>query len=399
MRIKSEDGGYLSSDEDEAEAGPKQNIDQMQVVDLTGLDDDAAEDNYMMAPVRLARVPHKDRTVGLSAEDAGLLDSEDSAEKNISEKKKGKQRARDVEVTGESNKPRRPTAYSSSSSDAGGDVPIKEEPLDEDEAVQVDQNMLHEMPSSPETRRKAKEKITAPADGVDEDDFIPLLEEPKFQTQAEKDEWDRRRMDLSIIRAELGQIVPEPAAQAADADGDAAMADETPAMRSAKLQQEQRENHVYMFQFPPVLPDLEPISVKDDPDTIHVHNPRADVMDVDERQEPPVTPAAQETKPNPTTEGVAPTIPQPHLPSGAVGKLRIHKSGKATLDWGGTSFVLGQGTDNAFLETILLARMPETKPKDEAAAASEDQEPALGMDMGQIRGKFVITPDWEEILK
>jgi DNA-directed RNA polymerase III subunit RPC4 len=48
------------------------------------------------------------------------------------------------------------------------------------------------------------------------------------------------------------------------------------------------------------------------------------------------------------------------------------------------------------LQNILIATVPETKP--DADAPAEDQEEAIGMSMGQVRGKFVVTPNWDEIL-
>jgi DNA-directed RNA polymerase III subunit RPC4 len=102
---------------------------------------------------------------------------------------------------------------------------------------------------------------------------------------------------------------------------------------------------------------------------------------------------------------------KPTLPTGHVGKLRIHKSGKATLDWGGTPLLLGMGADATFLQNVLIASVPEKKPviaagddgskeKGKRKEGEEEQmDPAVGMGMGQVRGKFVVTPDWDEILR
>lgn len=391
--IKPEDVGYISSDEDEADAdGPKQNIDQLQVIDLTG------EDDEKFAPVRLWREEHKDRTVGLSIEEE-LANQEDGSTENVaSEKKKGKQRAKDLEVTGATERPKRPTAYSSSDTDT--EPHIKEEPMDDDStrpstpepAPAPADGMVTSPLSSPESRRKAKEKIKATADGAvpdEEDDFI-LPEPPKFQTQAEKDEWERRYDDLRDIRNELGRLMPKPTT---DADGDVAMTENTPNLERIKEQQKVREEHVYLFQFPPVLPDLSAVVVKPDPETIRVAHPHdAQPMDVDEQ--PPAQEAPKDVKKDDPQAGS-----QPKLPAGAVGKLRVHKSGKTTLDWGGTSLVLGMGAEATFLQNIMIAKMPEKKPMDDDQAASQDQESAVGMGMGQIRSKFVVMPDWDEILK
>jgi DNA-directed RNA polymerase III subunit RPC4 len=64
------------------------------------------------------------------------------------------------------------------------------------------------------------------------------------------------------------------------------------------------------------------------------------------------------------------------------------------------------GADATFLQNVLIATVPEVKPpvddKDKKEKDKKNEEPAevaVGMGMGQVRGKFVVTPDWDEILK
>lgn len=398
MHIKAEDGGYISSDDEETKnQGPKANIDQMTVIDLEG-----GETNYdAMAPVRLSRVPHRDRMVGLSAEDEGLFDSSDQAD-GADDKKKGKQRAKDVVVTGSTQRSKRPTAYSSSDTD--GEIQIKEEPTDNDqtrpatpEPVLATDPVLQQSPvSSPESRSKAKEKVKATVDAAhqDDEDFV-FASPPRFQTQAEKDEWERLQHDMRELRKELGALVPPSALVPPDADGDTAMPETTPAIERMKQTQTERELHVYVFQFPPVLPSLKPVLVKPDPETMTDAQAGEEAMDVDKE---PI-----EIK----DKGIA--YKQPTLPSGSVGKLRIHKSGKATLDWGGTPFVVAKGADATFLQNVMIGELPDVKPPAPAKDAKDKDAPpvpvdtsnmsARGLGMGQIRGKFVVTPDWDEILR
>ncbi|SMR46555.1 unnamed protein product [Zymoseptoria tritici ST99CH_1E4] len=409
--LKTEDGGYISSDDEEVDTTlPKQDIDHMQVIDLTG-DDAAPRRKNALAPVRLTRVPHQERTVGLSIEDSNAASNIVPPEMPTTEKKKGKQRARDVEITGSTAMPKRPTAYSSSD-DENEQPYIKPEPTGDDgqarpttppaQDITTIPEALQDAPSSPETKRKAKERIKAIADSMGADDSddsdVPLPEPPRFQTQAELDEWKRHYKDLRGIRNELGRQVPKTLPPPTDANGDTAMegaAPEDPTLVKARKQEDTRSQHVYLFQFPPVLPSLIPVSVKPDPETAVAGATDQDPMDVDA--------SAQQRSTN-TGLNV-----QPKLPSGHVGKLRIHKSGKATLDWGGTSLLLGMGADATFLQNVLIATVPETKPevvkeekdKDKAKAkeGEEPLEPAVGMGMGQVRGKFVMTPNWDEILR
>jgi DNA-directed RNA polymerase III subunit RPC4 len=241
-----------------------------------------------------------------------------------------------------------------------------------------------DVPSSPESKRKAKEKIQADEAAADDDSDLELPPAPRFQTQAELDEWKRYYTDLRQIRRELGRQLPKPVPTSGE-EGDVAMAEDSPALEKARQQEEIRRTHVYLFQFPPVLPDLKPITVKPDPEA-----GEASAMDVDPQPDASELDAA--TKQSDESHST-----QPQLVPGQVGKLRVHKSGKATLDWGGTSMVLGMGAHATFLQNVIIANLPETKPK-EGEKPPEEQDSAVAMGMGQIRGKFVLTPNWDEIL-
>ena len=79
------------------------------------------------------------------------------------------------------------------------------------------------------------------------------------------------------------------------------------------------------------------------------------------------------------------------LASGKVGKLRVHKSGRTTLDWGGTSLELHAGMEASFLQDIVIAK---TYPPEERVGRDAGQ----AMSFGRVFGKFVVTPDFEEIV-
>jgi DNA-directed RNA polymerase III subunit RPC4 len=379
--IKSEYGGEISSDEDEGDqANTRINIDNL--IDLTGDDDEVPEQQSQFIPVRLKREAHKDRNVGVNADGAIKKEGDSSTaagqsgEGAPSEKRRGKQRAKDVEITGEG-KSFQPT-YSSSDEQ---EPVIKAEPTDDDGTIimapaavpaQTDAMVPQELPSSPESKRKAKEKLkTRTLSGS-------APERPAYQTQEEIDEWERHQADLRILHSELGSLVLP---SSTDQDGDAAMEG------SSEQPRDKKADKVYLFQFPPVLPDLVPIQVKADPDAPPPED-GADVMEVDQQPN---------TASNPVTVPDEPNKPrQPKLPSGYVGKLRVHKSGKATLDWGGTSLVVGMGTEATFLQDIMVATLPDQK--EEAKGEASEQGTGVAMSMGQVKGKFVVTPDWERLL-
>ena len=359
--IKVEDGGYISSDDEEEEEGKgmhKRNVDELAMVDLTLQES--------IAPVRVQRVEHKERTLGLNAD--GMATKDGSAAKaqardgsvTISDdKKKGKQRAKDVEVVGEQHKYK--GTYSESSSEQGDEPQIKEEPTDDirpttpepgNDPETVPEVLLQSPVSSPETRRKNKDRIRVSG------------ERPDFQTNEEQTEWELHQKDLRILYHELGRLATK------DQDGDAAMqgADAQPA------QDDPRADKVYLFQFPPVLPDLTHKVIKPDPEAAE-----------DAQAAPPANAANQLQSTDPEPSGNTHTFNP-----GRVGKMRIHKSGRATLDWGGTPMEIGMGSEASFLQDVLIANFNKNE--------EGKVESGTAMGMGQVKGKFIVTPDWNEIL-
>ncbi|GAB1743732.1 hypothetical protein NU219Hw_g654t1 [Hortaea werneckii] len=393
--VKVEEGEYISSDEDEAEQGMgRLNIDELGVIDLTAEEEEDPSRGF--APVRLKREEHKERTVGVNVDEAEKDDEkEKQGKEKASEKRKGKQKQRpkDVEITGESEKYH--GAYSSSE-----DEPvIKAEPTEDDERpdappAQVAENESHpqEPPSSPETKRKAKEKIKTGSRSA------KAPTRPAYQTQEEIDEWNRQQDDLRILHSELGTLALPPPPAPTDRDGDAAMTDnQQPAV------EDKRADKVYLFQFPPVVPDLTPIQVKPDPEAAPSGAAEGDTMDVDTTTSSNAQGPSQIKKdPAPQIVSDTSTPRPPHLASGAVGKLRIHRSGKATLDWGGTALSVAMGTEASFLQDVVIASLPEHKGEvngEGNGGGGVNEETGVAMAMGQVKGKFVVTPDWGEILK
>ena len=371
--VKTEDGGYISSDDEEERRVERRNVDDLKVVDLTGDDESDIQLSQIFAPVRLKREAHKERTLGMKgegAEGSAIQADEDHKEPQVSERRKGKQRAKDVEITGEQ---RGFTgAWQDSASDAEPEPRIKTEPTEDDRPATPQQmpaptaQMVPQSPpTSPESKRKAKERIKARVSSH-------TLEPPDYQLQEEKAEWDLHQRDLKMLRDELGTPAPTYGAEIA-VDGAGEVKDP-------------RQGKVYLFQFPPVLPDLEPVTVKPDPDAPQAQaGANGDAMDVDRPTNSALNPVNVE-------DGEAGAkASQPKLPSGAVGKLRIHASGRATLDWGGTSLEMGMGTEASFLQDVLIADLKKSE--------KGDYQGGTAMSMGQVKGKFVVTPNWEEILK
>lgn len=372
--IKAEDGGYISSDDEEEEDTKgmhKRNVDELATVDLTGEDGPSAG-GAGFAPVRIQRVEHKDRTVQLNADGVSTKDgsaAKAQARDGSPEAKRGKQKSKDVEVTGEQHKYR--GTYSESSSEQGDEPTIKEEPKDDTrpttpeppahDAANVPEVPLQSPVSSPESRRKTKDRIKHSSD------------RPDFQTNEEQTEWELHQKDLRILRNELGRLTTKDQ----DADGDASMEGAEAQQQQQQPQDDPRADKVYLFQFPPVLPDLIQKHIKPDPEAASNED--------DPNAAPPANASNQLQASDPGPSGNTHTFNP-----GRVGKLRIHKSGRATLDWGGTPLEMGMGTEASFLQDVLIANFNKN---DEGKVDS-----GSAMAMGQVKGKFVLTPDWDEIL-
>ncbi|EMC97838.1 hypothetical protein BAUCODRAFT_31844 [Baudoinia panamericana UAMH 10762] len=389
----------MSSDDEDGEKGVSRiNIDDLGVIDLTGPDE--GEEQDLMQPVRLKREAHRDRAIGLNADGATTI--QDGTTNNelggsgeaavaFTDKRKGKQRAKDVEIVGSSE-----MFHGTYSDSDEGNPPIKTEPTDDDPVPVLVPPPQQDVPSSPESKRRGgkdrsitKRTLSGSA-----------AERPVYQTQEEMDEWERHQRDLEILYEELGTIaLPSAAVPNPDRDGagDATMdgTDDRPRLEGEK-ERDKKADKVYLFQFPPILPDLRPVIVKPDPDApTEGGAEEGDAMLVDDEAAKPAIAAKA---------GDAPTVHAPRLPPGAVGKLRIHRSGKATLDWGGLTLSVGMGMAATFLQDVVVASVPESKrgvDGDGGGGGGGDEGAGTGwaMAMGQVKGNFVVTPDWEEILK
>ncbi|CAD0090064.1 unnamed protein product [Aureobasidium vineae] len=386
-----------------------------------------------MAPIRVNRVEHREREKPVAADASkskaaiteqashttAITSPTTTKERTASpELVRSKQpRAKDVQVVRSERKWK--GAWEDSSDDEH--TAIKPEPLDDDTNTSITAAALPDSThpaikesASPESRRKSKGK------GIARKHALPT-EAPALQTVEERREWERHHLDLEILRQELGEITlpsstPGPAKDTQGdtkmSDGDATTAtgeesdltegaDASTSLPSSSTNPppDRRTDRVYLFQFPPILPSLVPATVKPEPvsPTLSKKIPAstaATAIDVDASAAPKAK-AKQEV---PESAG------QMHspFPSGLVGKLRVHASGRTTLDWGGTSLQVGMGTDVQFLQDAVVAKFNDKSDVEGAKGKEEEQdEGAFGgevMGLGQVRGKFVVTPDWEEIV-
>ncbi|KAG9519759.1 hypothetical protein KCV07_g4785, partial [Aureobasidium melanogenum] len=433
--VNIEDGGYISSDLDEGEEGPRKDIDFINL--LSDDEQDTTATNANMAPIRVNRVEHREREKPVAADasksKAAIAESSHGAavgapgeaiattkERTASPELSRKQpRAKEVQVV--RTERRWKGAWEDSSDD---DLAIKPEPTDEESSITaapLTENIALKESASPESRRKSKGKAAATRKHV-----LPT-EAPAMQTVEERREWERHHLDLEIIRQELGEIGLPPSKPASttnkDAEGDTNMAEgseqadlaegadaatslpptDQPSTSTQPPPPDRRTDRVYLFQFPPILPSLAPATVKPEPSspTLSKKTPASTTAAID------LDAPSSTTNPKSTKQGTVPeSAGQMHspFPAGLVGKLRVHASGRTTLDWGGTSLQVGMGTDVQFLQDAVVAKFADKSDVQGAKGKEEEEqqdEAAFGgevMGLGQVRGKFVVTPDWEEIV-
>jgi DNA-directed RNA polymerase III subunit RPC4 len=251
--------------------------------------------------------------------------------------------------------------------------PVKTEDNSEDENMgNAEQVGIVERPVQEEDRQEPQQEVESKHSGR-----IRGIVEPVLQTDEDRAEWSRYQSNLSHIRTELG---PD-ANTEADASGDVTMPDAGNAKKPTV-----RDNNVYLFQIPPLMPELQSTAIK---------------KELAEASDPvPTSAPTAPSKPGvkiKVEEGAAFTDAlkaheATRFASGHVGKVRVRQSGRTTLDWGGTSYELTPGNKASFLQEVVSVNvLPESNrvvPEDAGDAVS----------LGRVKGKFVVVPDWGEML-
>ncbi|KAK2882496.1 hypothetical protein FQN49_000295 [Arthroderma sp. PD_2] len=262
---------------------------------------------------------------------------------------------------------------------------IKTEPTDEIAAIDDTIAPISEE-AVPKEPKKPKKKIIDPR--------------KKLQTEEERQEYDRHEEDVDYLKSTLGSLAT--AGKAPDSSAtEVGKKDEDEAEGVIKPQDE-RQGQLFLLQFPPMTPNLLPPTTEKtntgEQDEAAVETaaplptgttPEAQGSVTIKREEVTANPAANTGIPSPLV-----TATNSALPRGRVGKLNIHKSGRATIDWGGVSFELTKGSSVGFIQDAVLL---SDSIDDGAGNGSSDRDKKLWA-MSQVTGKFVVTPDWEKIL-
>ena len=367
--VSGNDSHFSESDhvKEEGDPGPMKNID---FIDLVSSDEDAnsilssqqkgkgkAKSNQGgLRPIRAMRQAHKSPT--RTAYSVGSVKNE-TDESEVEERQHGE--VIDVEM---------------------GGVDEAEMEIDEPES-------LVPLPAAP--RRGPSSKIDGKAAKPQQLARQPTKKKkkkkekkPVLQTREDLAEQERQMHELQVLKRELADV----RIQTQYTEGDLDMS--TPAEKNAV---DKKEGRLYLFQFPPVLPELyNPVTQKpkslekekekvgaNEDDDVEMTGENIDLTTAkdeglkDIKLEPGVdADGTQQREPFVTEEGF-------------IGKLIVRQSGRAELDWGGTHMLVNTGTADNFTSSVVLA--------DEGEGGKE----GTAMGMGKVFGRFVVTPDWESL--
>jgi DNA-directed RNA polymerase III subunit RPC4 len=111
------------------------------------------------------------------------------------------------------------------------------------------------------------------------------------------------------------------------------------------------------------------------------------------------------------TDGLLTATEPLRLPAGVVGKLKVHKSGKVTLDWGGTDMEVKLGSEVDFLQDVVLVergRGGKSHGDGDGGGGGDGGDEHADRDMskdtkgrayalGHVRHKMILIPDWAKL--
>jgi DNA-directed RNA polymerase III subunit RPC4 len=339
-----------------------------------------------LKPIRLDRHEHKERisqvTTAPTVKDVPTEDARDSDTPMVDEVRSTRARTRGSKGT-----------------IADGKVQVKEEPAEPMHMTDQEAAGLEASRAATEPASKHREVEGGDSETVEDEPLKRPKRKPyvkkrgaKFVIQTEEDrgEWERHLEDLEVLKEELGRM------QDATGKGKARAGD-----AQADKEADKKEGRLYLFQFPPAMPKLfNPATIpKSDPaqpaessntDLQVIRSVNKTVVDLDREVKPEeeeeVIKKEDDESPKKIRESLA-------AEEGYVGKLIVRESGRVELDWGSSRMLVGRGIETSFLSMGVLVDSKgcfdhEGKPTGEGVATG----------MGQIMGKFVVTPDWESMV-
>lgn len=407
---------------DESDSGMLVDIDQINLdSDEEGYDDSlekkkkgkmpVADDTHgekSLRPIRVERHEHAERVVSVNMES--------SSSKSAELREKAQAQAKDDDALFV---PQDDEDEGADAAKKTGDQPrVKEEPTEDGDQVMKDVPAADEAAATddgllPAQTVKVRRKLSKE---------LPAAKDPKslLRTKEDIEEYERHEQDLEVIKDLLYVEPTEPKEKTPQAEKPAVVEGQEPETATEEKEGEEKPaeeedsmkdkltGQLFLVQFPPMTPNLVvpsaaagengPSEAPPAETTTTAANPEPQPTEPTvKREEGEDTAEALEDTTEPTPKLVTATDQQ--LPAGRVGKLNVHASGRVTMDWGGISFDLDKATDVDFLQEALILSTPHNQ-----AGMTEEEQKALNEEekrvwaMGQLSGKFTVTPDWEKML-
>ena len=263
------------------------------------------------------------------------------------------------------------------------------ETIDVDEMDVDDVELVKQVPSSPELKKKGLHYKKATGKGKD----------VRFPTETVEERAERLRVneDVTKLRNIFAPATP------------------TSSRTGKRKASEDQGERLFLLQFPPITPFLvdpnAPPPPVDDDEVVEVKQETTTAAPAPQQTSTSSKLAikkdtdapAKSTAQSSTTEGVLTASSKQRLPSGLVGKLNVHASGKVTMDWGGTDMEVRLGTEVGFLQDAVLVD-PSSEGGEEKEGGDEDEgkegkveRRGTAYALGQVQGKMVVVPDWGKL--
>ncbi|KAF2468827.1 uncharacterized protein BDR25DRAFT_201031, partial [Lindgomyces ingoldianus] len=374
--VKKEDGGYVSSGEEDDVKYPRKDIDTIQISsDEDEVSQSVTKGNkgkgtapQLLMPVRVNRKEHHDRVVGINTEASSATSTKSlqqveapgesrQAETAESVSRKGKGKMKDVEITDV----RRP--YKGMWQDADEPhISVKTETISDEE------NSPEAVDVRTGTSVKAAERQSRTSPSVERRPQAKgsIAGELVHQTDEDRAEWERGQAKRRYMLLELGPgEVPAPKGK--EDNG------QTP--RTV------RDDHPYLFQFPRGIPELLLPKIKAEPFDSSDHGAKTST-------------STEQTvgKSEDTSSGSALTSPKYPSAGGYVGKLRVRKSGIGELDWGGFPLDVSPALKVHYHQEVVRLNIT---PEQERVVEEDGGE---AHSLGRLKGKYVVKLNLDELL-
>ncbi|KAI9775106.1 MAG: hypothetical protein M1835_005932 [Candelina submexicana] len=446
-RVKAEidETVYISSDDEEEEKkeGPRMDIEQINLVS----DDDGEEDRDTskgkgraksigtstggLKPIRIERRPHAERSVAVNTEASSAVSAQlrqqgtgDVEEGDLSlpaglrpasVKRKGKARSKDIEFI----KDERRWRGVWQTNDEGEEVIVKEEPEEAEDVtiMEVEPAALETPMDSSAENAKPLKHMAGDLDVDEKGAHKPKTrrrkkaglrdEKPILQTEEDRQEWARHQQDIHLLVDELG-LMPTAASIASvttnlDPQGD------TTINNTTAPTQEVKDDRLFLFQFPPIIPGLVDMMLKEEPSETNYQSAKAESASAAaSSHEAGAGTLAKGSKSASNLKAdqksnlkpVALTADMSYVPKGLAGKLTVHESGRTIISWGGSSLELGRAADSEFLQDVVLVDVTHNGQSQISSGGGlggdegAEVQRRNGLGLGSVMGKYVVTPDW-----